>query len=67
MALSTQSNGMQVKLQGETGRTYTIETSTDLVHWVAWTNQVATDGTIHVTDTETTNVPMRFYRAKLVP
>jgi len=67
IALSAQSNGMQVKLQGESGRTYTIETSTDLVHWVAWTNQVASDGTIHVIDTDTTNAPMRFYRAKLVP
>ncbi len=67
LALKAQSNGMQVNLQGETGRTYTIEISTDLVHWVTWTNQVATDGTIHLTDTQTANAPIRFYRAKLEP
>jgi len=67
LALNVQSNGMQINLRGEAGRSYSIETSTDLVHWVPWTNQVASDGTIHVTDTQTTNAPVRFYRAKLEP
>ncbi len=31
---------MQVTLQGEAGRTYSIETSIDLVHWAPWTNQL---------------------------
>src|SRR6185312_12405437 len=38
MALSPQPGGMQVILQGEAGRVYSIETSTDLVHWSTWTN-----------------------------
>ena len=67
MALAAQSNGMQVVLHGEAGHTYSIETSTDLVHWVTWTNQVNTTGTINITDTDATNCPMRFYRARLVP
>jgi hypothetical protein len=67
MALQRQSNGMQVTLQGEAGRTYAIETSTDLVHWAAWTNQVNTNGTMTVTDTDSPNYPRRFYRARLMP
>jgi fibronectin-binding autotransporter adhesin len=65
MALAAQPGGMQVTLQGEAGRTYCIEVSTDLVHWVAWTNCTNTNGTTRVTDTA--NCPARFYRARLVP
>jgi hypothetical protein len=65
MALAQQPGGMQVTLQGEAGRTYCIEVSTDMVHWVAWTNCVNTNGTTCVTDTA--NCPARFYRARLVP
>ncbi|HEX4263405.1 MAG TPA: hypothetical protein VH597_03615 [Verrucomicrobiae bacterium] len=67
MALKPQSIGMQVTLQGEPGRTYSIEVSTDLVHWVTWTNQTTSDGRIAITDTESTHCPARFYRAKLEP
>jgi hypothetical protein len=67
MALSPQPGGMQVILQGETGRSYSIETSTDLVHWAPWTNQVNSNGTMTVTDTEARNYPTRFYRARLMP
>jgi len=58
---------MQVILRGEAGHVYTIETSTDLVHWSAWTNQTNSTGTISITDTDATNYPMRFYRARPVP
>jgi hypothetical protein len=67
MALRSQPAGMQVTLHGEAGRTYSIEVSTNLVNWVAWTNQTTSDGTISVTDTEAGNYPMRFYRAKSMP
>jgi hypothetical protein len=67
MALQSQPTGMRVTLQGEAGRTYSIEVSTDLVNWVAWTNQTTSDGTISITDTESKNFPARFYRAKLMP
>jgi hypothetical protein len=67
MALQSQPGGMQVKLQGEAGRTYSIETSTDLMHWAPWTNVVNSTGTMTVTDTESTNYPARFYRARLMP
>jgi hypothetical protein len=67
MSLSPQPGGMQVMLQGEPGHTYSIETSTDLVHWTPWTNQVNSTGTISITDTAATNYPMRFYRAREIP
>jgi predicted rRNA methylase YqxC with S4 and FtsJ domains len=67
MALSPQAGGMRVILQGEAGHVYCIETSTDLVHWSVWTNQTNSTGTISITDTDATNYPMRFYRAKPVP
>jgi len=67
MALSPQPGGMRVTLQGTPGHTYSIETSTDLVHWTPWTNAVNTTGTISITDTAATNYPMRFYRAREVP
>jgi len=67
MALLAQPGGMQVKLQGEPGRSYSIETSSDLEHWSPWTNMVNATGTMTVTDTEATNYPARFYRARLTP
>ena len=67
MALRPQSTGMQVSLRGEAGRTYSIEVSSNLVNWVAWTNQTTSDGNISITDTDSRNCPMRFYRARLMP
>jgi len=67
MALQPQPGGMLVTLRGEAGRTYLIETSTDMVHWAPWTNQFNATGTMTVTDTDSTNYPTRFYRAQLVP
>lgn len=67
MALSPQPGGMQVILKGEAGHVYSIETSTDLVHWASWANQMNSTGTIRITDTDSANYPMRFYRAKPMP
>lgn len=67
MTLQPQPGGMQVKLQGEPGRTYNIETSTDLVHWSPWTNVVNSTGTMSITDTDSSNYPARFYRAQAMP
>lgn len=65
MALAQQPGGMQVTLEGEAGRSYSVEVSTDLVHWVPWTNVVNTNGTMCITDTD--KCPARFYRARLLP
>jgi hypothetical protein len=67
LTLNRQSNGMQLMLQGQIGSNYSIEASTDLVHWMAITSQIDTNGTFFVTDTNAPNFPTRFYRTKLVP
>lgn len=67
MTLQPQPGGMQVRLQGEAGRTYSIEVSPDLVHWTPWTNVVNPTGIMTITDTDATNYPARFYRAQAVP
>ncbi|HLX72630.1 MAG TPA: hypothetical protein VKV04_23660 [Verrucomicrobiae bacterium] len=67
LALQPQANGMRLTLQGVSGSNYAIEVSTDLVHWLAWTNQACSNSTFSVTDCEATNYPMRFYRAALAP
>jgi hypothetical protein len=67
MALTRQTEGMQVRLQGEAGRSYSIEVSSNLVNWTPWTNVFNSKGTMCVTDTDSTNCPVRFYRAKLAP
>jgi hypothetical protein len=48
-------------LLGEPGRRYTIQSSADLIHWIALTNFVSVTGTNQVTDV--TNHNCRFYRA----
>ena len=67
LSLSGHPGGIQLTLQGEPGRTYSIEVSTDLVHWTAWSNQVNAGGTISFTDADSANYPARFYRARLLP
>lgn len=67
MAIAPQPSGMQLTLQGLAGRNYSIEVSTDLVHWAAWTNVVNTNGTMRVMDCDATNCPAKFYRARLLP
>lgn len=67
LSLQTQSNGMQLTVQGEAAHNYTVQVSTDLVHWVAWTNQTNSSGSFSVTDTNAANCPARFYRAVELP
>ena len=59
-----QSNGQfRLTLVGETGRSYTIEASTNLANWIAVTNFVSATGTNEVTDPTAPNFSRRFYRA----
>jgi hypothetical protein len=58
---------MQLTLQGKAGSNYTIEISTDLVHWSTWCSQMNSNGTFSVTDTNAANCPAKFYRAVLTP
>jgi hypothetical protein len=58
---------MHLAIGGDIGRTYTIEVSTDLVHWNTWTDQFNSTGTMTLDDNDSTNCPQRYYRAHLVP
>jgi hypothetical protein len=57
------SGGVQVTLTGGVGQAYTVQTSTNLVDWVAVTNLVLPTGAGQFTDYPVTNCPQRFYRA----
>jgi hypothetical protein len=66
--LNNPTNGaMHLSIGGDIGRTYTIEASTDLVHWNSLTDQFNAVGTISLDDCDATNCLQRFYRAQLVP
>lgn len=67
LGLRPATNGMQLTIRGQAGRNYSIQVSTDLVHWVTWTNQTNSTGTCSVCDSGATNCPMRFYRTVQLP
>lgn len=67
IGIVNQLNGqLQITIHGLTGSNYAIQTSTDLLHWVPWTTQLDSMGTISLTD-GITNGPARFYRTVLLP
>ncbi len=55
-------NQLQLVWSGDTGSSYAIEASTNMMDWVTVTNQVNTNGTFGFTDLLTTNFTRRFYR-----
>jgi hypothetical protein len=59
----------QVRLcvDGELGRTYTVEASPDLIHWTLLGTATNTDGTLRFVDPARSNVPDRFYRLTFAP
>ena len=64
---SVSGQGFQFVLNGALGAHYEVEVSSDLEDWVqieTFTNSSATN---LITDTLTTNLPCRFYRAILLP
>jgi hypothetical protein len=56
-------NQVSLVLSGPPGGSITILVSSNLVNWATLTNLVNATGTLEFTDTSTTNVPQRFYRA----
>jgi hypothetical protein len=67
IACAPTNGAMQLSISGPIGNNYTLEISTDLVHWTGLTNGFDSNGTIFISDNSTTNYPHRFYRARLVP
>src|SRR5688572_25317950 len=65
--LATNANGrFKAQLQGEAGKTYEIEFSTDLKNWALFGPATATATGIEINDTIATGSSKRFYRARLV-
>lgn len=54
-------------LSGLAGRSYLLQTSTNLVDWTALTTNVAPAGVFELTDPSPSNAPYRFYRAVELP
>lgn len=56
--------GARISMGGTPGRTYQIEASTDLLHWIVIDTVTATPtGIIEILDAEARRFPQRFYRA----
>ncbi len=53
----------QLQLAGEPGRTYLIQASSNLVHWVTLTNLTSTTSLAWFIDVDAKLYPRRFYRA----
>ncbi len=58
---------VQMVLNGQAGSSYGIDGSSNLVDWVPLTTFTNTTGTYQFTDTSSTNHPLGFYRARLLP
>lgn len=60
-----QSNGnFQFNFNGQLGRSYSIDASTNLLNWSLLTNVYYTNSALLFIDTANTNFPKRFYRAR---
>ena len=68
LSVSVLSNGLvQMVLSGQTGSTYAIDGSSDLVNWNSLVTFTNTSGTYSFTDAASTNHALGFYRGRLVP
>ncbi len=57
-------DGFKVTLSGDAGLSYTLEVSTDLLHWTPLSTLSNSSGGLNFVDPEATNSGYRFYRAK---
>ena len=55
--------GFQLSVLNEPGRSYRLETSTNLLDWETLSGFYSTNAVMPVVDNSATNYPMRFYRA----
>ncbi|MBI3417306.1 MAG: DUF11 domain-containing protein [Verrucomicrobia bacterium] len=54
----------EIRLQSLPGRDYTIETSSNLINWLAWTNLIGDGTLLRFLDTPNASAPFRFYRVR---
>lgn len=58
-------DGLELVLTGETGATYQVEVSTDMITWTPLTSGVNDTGTMLLLDSAASSAPCRFYRARM--
>jgi hypothetical protein len=63
--LKMTAGGFNIQLSGPSGSNYVIEASTDLKNWVPISTNAAPSGIVSYMDTDATNYPSRFYRARI--
>lgn len=56
-----------LRVEGENGRRYAVETTTDFSAWLAVETNTVTRGSFEFRDAVVAGQPRRFYRARLVP
>ena len=64
LASGVVSDGFHLSLSGESGVSYSIEVSTDLVNWAPLTTLTAADGKLDFIDAGAKDAGHRFYRAR---
>jgi uncharacterized repeat protein (TIGR03806 family) len=57
--------GIHLEMDGELGANYAVEASDDLVHWTNLGTLQNLNGSVSFTDSDATNFPQRYYRARL--
>ena len=68
LSVTVLSNGLvQMVLSGQTGSSYAIDGSSNLVNWNSLVTFTNTSGTYSFTDDASTNHAQGFYRARFVP
>ncbi len=63
--LSTDSAGCRIRILGDVGQRLDVQTSTNLSDWTLHITVTNLDGRVEVTAPPATNVPPRYYRARL--
>ena len=58
---------VQFCLDGEIGRAYVVEGSSDLVNWTLLATSLNTDGVLRFSDPAKSNFPQRYYRVTFEP
>lgn len=64
-SMASSSNGFKANLQAELGRTYVIESSTDLNTWTTFKTNMATTAGLEIKDESAALAAKRFFRARV--
>jgi hypothetical protein len=57
----------QLQVSSVAGQSYVFQSTTDLVHWISLSTNVAPSNIVIYLDTDASNFPARFYRAVELP